>query len=47
MINRAGFPPINLAPVSFEALYVQQLQQQQQQQQSNGAAAAPQIVIAK
>lgn len=29
-VNRAGFPPINLAPVSFEALYMQQLQQQNQ-----------------
>ena len=47
LINRAGFPPINLAPVSFEALYMQQLQQQQAQSHSNGAAAAPQIVIAK
>ena len=29
LINRAGFPPINLAPISFEALYQQQLAQQQ------------------
>ncbi len=29
-INRAGFPPINLDPVNFEALYVQRLQQQSQ-----------------
>lgn len=32
LIGRAGFPPVNLAPVSFEALYMQQIQQQQQQQ---------------
>lgn len=31
LVQRAGFPPINLAPVSFEALYMQQMQQQQQQ----------------
>jgi preprotein translocase subunit SecB len=30
LVNRAGFPPINLAPISFEALYAQRLQQQQQ-----------------
>lgn len=29
LVNRAGFPPINLAPISFEALYAQRLQQQQ------------------
>lgn len=37
LVNRAGFPPINLAPVSFEALYMQQMQQQQQQQQGAGS----------
>lgn len=30
MVNRAGFPAINLAPISFEALYAQRLQEQQQ-----------------
>ncbi len=29
-INRAGFPPVNLAPVNFEALYQQRLMEQQQ-----------------
>jgi preprotein translocase subunit SecB len=29
-INRAGFPPINLDPVNFEAIYMQRLQQQSQ-----------------
>ena len=29
LINRAGFVPINLAPVNFEALFMQQMQQQQ------------------
>lgn len=41
LVSRAGFPPINLAPVSFEALYMQQMQQMQQQ---NGGG--PQIQIA-
>jgi preprotein translocase subunit SecB len=31
VITRGGFPPVLLAPVSFEALYLQRLQQQQQQ----------------
>jgi len=30
LINRAGFPPINLAPISFQALYEQQRAQQAQ-----------------
>ena len=34
LTTRAGFPPVVLAPVSFEALYQQQLQQLQQQGQS-------------
>lgn len=29
-INRAGFPPVNLAPVNFEALYQQRLMEKQQ-----------------
>lgn len=29
LVTRGGFPPVLLAPVSFEALYVQRLQQQQ------------------
>ena len=32
IINRAGFQPILLAPVNFEALYRQRLEQQAQQQ---------------
>ncbi len=31
-VNRAGFPPVLLAPVNFEGLYQQRLAQQQQQQ---------------
>jgi preprotein translocase subunit SecB len=30
LVTRGGFPPVLLAPVSFEALYLQRLQQQQQ-----------------
>jgi preprotein translocase subunit SecB len=29
LVVRAGFPPVLLSPVSFEALYVQRVQQQQ------------------
>lgn len=29
MVTRAGFPPVLLNPINFEALYAQQLQQQQ------------------
>jgi preprotein translocase subunit SecB len=43
LVNRAGFPPINLAPVSFEALYMQQMQQMQGQQ---GGGDGPRIEIA-
>ena len=33
VVSRAGFPPVVLAPMNFEAIYQQQLQQMQQQQQ--------------
>jgi len=33
-INRAGFPPVLLAPVNFEVLYQQRLEQQAAQQPS-------------
>lgn len=33
-IGRAGFPPVLLAPVNFEALYQQRLQQQETQPQA-------------
>ncbi|MCC6531419.1 MAG: protein-export chaperone SecB [Burkholderiales bacterium] len=32
--TRAGFMPVVLAPMNFEALYMQRMQQQQQQEQS-------------
>lgn len=31
LVTRGGFPPVLLAPISFEALYVQRLQQQGKQ----------------
>lgn len=42
LVVRGGFPPVLLAPVSFEALYVQRLQQEQQ-----AGGAQPQIEIAR
>ena len=39
LVTRGGFPPVLLAPVSFEALYMQRKQQE-------GAADAPRIEIA-
>ena len=39
VINRAGFPPVYLSPVNFEAIYLQRLQQAQEQ-------VAPKIEIA-
>lgn len=39
MITRAGFPPVHLAEINFEAFYQQRLQAlaEQQQQQQNGS----------
>ncbi|MEW6693659.1 MAG: protein-export chaperone SecB [Pseudomonadota bacterium] len=36
LINRAGFPPVHLAEINFQAMY----EQQQAQQQSDGAGTA-------
>ncbi|TSE22077.1 protein-export chaperone SecB [Tepidimonas aquatica] len=39
LIQRAGFPPVHLAEINFQAMYEQQLAQQQQQQAAaNGQA---------
>ena len=38
-INRAGFPPVLLQPVNFEAMYAARVQQQQQQAQAETAKA--------
>lgn len=32
--NRGGFPPLNLAPVNFDALYAQHVKQQQEQSEA-------------
>ncbi len=40
MITRAGFPPVHLAEINFEALYQQRLQAMAEQQKVTGAAAA-------
>ena len=45
LVLRGGFPPVQLAPISFEALYVQRLQQEQQPGQGQGAG--PRIEIAR
>jgi len=45
LVIRGGFPPVLLAPISFEALYVQRLQQEQQSGQGQGAG--PRIEIAR
>ncbi|HTH77505.1 MAG TPA: protein-export chaperone SecB [Ramlibacter sp.] len=42
IITRAGFPPVHLAEINFQAMYEQQLQQQLAQQQDS----APSSVIA-
>jgi preprotein translocase subunit SecB len=41
VVSRAGFPPIHLAEINFEALYQQKLAQQAQQAQAGG----PQIIV--
>jgi preprotein translocase subunit SecB len=40
VVSRAGFPPIHLAEINFEALYQQKLAQQQGQQ-----AGGPQLIV--
>lgn len=36
LVTRGGFPPVMLAPVSFEALYMQRMQQQSGASQGEG-----------
>lgn len=36
VVVRGGFPPVLLAPLSFEQLYLQRMQEQQQQGQGGG-----------
>jgi len=42
-VSRAGFQPILLQPVNFEAMYMQRLQEQEQAQGQGAAEAAPTI----
>ncbi|AJC15841.1 MULTISPECIES: protein-export chaperone SecB [Pandoraea] len=44
-ISRAGFQPIHLAEVNFQALYEQRLAQLAEQQAANGETPAPGIVM--
>jgi preprotein translocase subunit SecB len=46
LVTRGGFPPVLLAPVSFEALYMQRLQQEQGVSLQDNAG-APKIEIAR
>jgi preprotein translocase subunit SecB len=45
LVTRGGFPPVLLAPVSFEALYMQRLQQQGGQGPQQGGG--PRIEVAR
>lgn len=40
LVTRAGFMPVLLNPINFEALFLQQMQHRQAQQQADGDAAA-------
>lgn len=40
VVQRAGFPPVHLAEINFQAMY-----EQQQQQQQQAEAAPPQIIV--
>jgi preprotein translocase subunit SecB len=41
VVQRAGFPPVTLQHMSFDAIYQQRLQQMQAEQQAASAAASP------
>ena len=47
LVIRGGFPPVLLAPVSFEALYMQRMQQQQQQPPQGPEGGGPKIELAR
>lgn len=38
LVGRAGFPPLYLAPVNFEALYMQQMQEQGEKEGGGGTS---------
>ncbi|MBP9218134.1 MAG: protein-export chaperone SecB [Sterolibacterium sp.] len=41
LVTRAGFPPVLLAPVNFEAMYLQRLQAQQEALQGQSSGEIP------
>ncbi len=41
LVTRAGFPPVLLAPVNFEAMYAQRLQAQQEAMQAQATGEVP------
>lgn len=41
LVTRAGFPPVLLAPINFEAMYAQRLQAQEQAQQGQANGEIP------
>jgi len=47
LVVRGGFPPVLLAPVSFEALYMQRLQQEQQSGAQGKNTDGPRIEVAR
>jgi preprotein translocase subunit SecB len=47
LVIRGGFPPVLLAPVSFEALYMQRMQQPQQQPAQGSDGDGPKIELAR
>ena len=47
LVTRGGFPPLLLAPVSFEALYMQRLQQEPQSPGAQANTAGPKIELAR
>jgi preprotein translocase subunit SecB len=46
LITRAGFPPVHLAEINFQAMYEQQLQQQLGQQEAQTTQPSPIITTA-
>lgn len=46
LVMRAGFPPVHLSPVNFEAMYAAGQQAQQEEQDKEGDADGPRIEIA-
>ena len=46
IVTRAGFPPVHLAEINFQAMFEQQQQQQQQAEQAPAAEPSPIITTA-